>query len=235
LDILIVSADAMLHFFRNDISGPDTNWLEIVLDTHGVAGLAPNGVGSILTATAGGLTQYFNHSGGDNYLGQGQLVAHFGLGAATIVDELVVNWANGAVTNLTNVPANQILTVTAPGLTPPGEAGSLLLAKGAGSSLVATYGPSSCAIDHVAYWDDATRSGPFAWDGQACNLGASGSATFDPGTPAPGHVISFVIAGTDGAVEGSYGRSSSAAERPEATTLAGCNYPQRLADACTGP
>jgi hypothetical protein len=42
---------------------------------------------------------------------QGDLRAHFGLGDATTVETLRIEWPSGIVQTLTNVPANQILTV----------------------------------------------------------------------------------------------------------------------------
>lgn len=97
------------------------------------------------------------------------------------------------------------------------------------TALLVSYAAAPCATDHVAVW--GTSVVPLAgldWSGQRCALGAGGSASFDPGPIAPGAVLYFVIVGNDGAVEGTYGRSSSAQERPEAAGLPGCDYPQRL-------
>jgi len=46
------------------------------------------------------------------FFSQSELVAHFGLGNADIVDSLIVEWPNGAVQILTDVSANQLLSVT---------------------------------------------------------------------------------------------------------------------------
>jgi len=43
-----------------------------------------------------------------------EFIAHFGLGDATQADILRIEWPSGIVQELTNVPANQILTVTEP-------------------------------------------------------------------------------------------------------------------------
>ena len=50
--------------------------------------------------------------GGSNYVSQDENSAHFGLGAATTVDELRVEWTNGLVTTASNVAANQTLILT---------------------------------------------------------------------------------------------------------------------------
>ena len=122
----------------------------------------------------------------------------------------------------------------------PGEAGPplgspLVLERGSGSAVRLFFGPAACATDHVAYWGSSSGPipGPSDWTDQACGLGVSGEATIDPGTPAPGSVFYVVVAGNDGLHEGSYGRASDGSERPEATGLPLCEYPQRLAGACT--
>jgi hypothetical protein len=40
--------------------------------------------------------------------------AHFGLGEATSVERLVVRWPSGAVSELTGVEGNRVLTVDEP-------------------------------------------------------------------------------------------------------------------------
>ena len=50
-------------------------------------------------------------TGGDGRSGQ-TLIAHFGLGDATIIDTVRIEWPSGIVQELHNVAANQILTVT---------------------------------------------------------------------------------------------------------------------------
>ncbi len=53
------------------------------------------------------------NSGGTSWGGQ-SFVAHFGLGEATNVDVLRIEWTSGTVQELYNVPAKQYLTVTEP-------------------------------------------------------------------------------------------------------------------------
>ncbi|MHC1764436.1 MAG: FG-GAP-like repeat-containing protein [Verrucomicrobiia bacterium] len=61
-------------------------------------------------------------SGGTAWGGQ-SYVAHFGLGTASIVDTLRIEWPSGIVQELRTVPVNQVLTVTEPSrleMTQPG-------------------------------------------------------------------------------------------------------------------
>jgi hypothetical protein len=63
------------------------------------------------------------NSGGSGWGGQ-SFVAHFGLGDATNVDLLRIEWTSGIVQELYNVPAKQYLTVTEPArlsMPTPGE------------------------------------------------------------------------------------------------------------------
>ena len=46
---------------------------------------------------------------GSSYLSTEDPRAHFGLGKATKVKQLIVRWPNGKITRRTNVPADQIL------------------------------------------------------------------------------------------------------------------------------
>jgi CSLREA domain-containing protein len=117
----------------------------------------------------------------------------------------------------------------------PGEAAAngLLASKGSGSAVAVNYSPACGAADHTIYSGVAGPSAMsgIAWSSAFCALGASGSAAFDPGTPAPGRFLYFVIVGRSSTVEGSYGRST-AGERPEAIGVGSCDIPQALSSSC---
>ncbi len=112
-DVVIISNNELVTLFRNDLSGADTNWLRIFLDSGEVEDLAPNGMGAKVIVSAGGASQVRSIDGGCQYLTTSELSAHFGLGGATVVDEVLVQWPNGLDTVLTNVPVNQVLTISA--------------------------------------------------------------------------------------------------------------------------
>jgi enediyne biosynthesis protein E4 len=48
---------------------------------------------------------------GSSYLSQSDLRAHFGLGAAAGADRIEVRWPSGRMETVSNVPANQIITI----------------------------------------------------------------------------------------------------------------------------
>jgi len=116
----------------------------------------------------------------------------------------------------------------------PGEAAvtrPMTVRQGPGSSLIVDFGPACNATDHTIAWTSRSGPGPIAWTGSVCGLGMGPTATFDPGTPAVGSVISFVVVGRNATAEGSYGRSFTGVEWPKATGTS-CDRPQVLATSC---
>ena len=85
-------------------------------DNHGLrvelVGLASNrnGIGARLVATSGDLQQMREILGGNGY-NQDEMVAHFGLGERTQVDQLEIRWPSGQVDVLTDIPADQKIRV----------------------------------------------------------------------------------------------------------------------------
>lgn len=112
LDLFIACGDASPEpnlLYHNN--GNTNHWLKVKL-----AGQASNrsGVGAkiCVTATIGGqLVQQTGQISACGYgVGHG-LIAHFGLGGATNVDLLRIEWPSGIVQTLTNVAPGQMLTV----------------------------------------------------------------------------------------------------------------------------
>ena len=122
-----------------------------------------------------------------------------------------------------------------PGYCNPGEATDLLASRGAGSTVDVGFLPAAGATDHAIYLGTAgptAMSGPPVWTSSFCALGVTGTASFDPGDPAPGFFFHFLPAGQRVGSEGSYGRDSSSAERAEAGAVGGCDLPQALTLVC---
>ena len=126
------------------------------------------------------------------------------------------------------------VTLTRAASTPPGEA-----AKAAGPMLVSAfnkatgdisigYGPACSATDHHVVYGPLATVSTYGYAGQACGLGNSGSATFNPGA---GDFF-WVLVGNTSALEGSYGTRSTGSERPPASGLPGCSYAQDLSATC---
>ncbi len=113
LDFVVSTNDGPPALYINETPNIG-HWLMIDLDTSTNARLAPDGFGTLVRATAGAVTQRQYMNSAPSYLSTSQLVVHFGLGAATVVNELRVEWTSGAVTTLTGVAADQHVTITAP-------------------------------------------------------------------------------------------------------------------------
>ena len=112
----------------------------------------------------------------------------------------------------------------------------MTVAIGAGGTLQIAYTPACGASDHVLYWGTAGPGmigpGGLNWTSAACGLGTSGAAGILLGNPPVGSAFYFVMVGQTGAVEGSYGQSSSGSEKPDATFPAICARPQFLGGGC---
>jgi hypothetical protein len=101
------------HLYHNDGNG--NAWLH-VRPVGTVSNRSAIGAKVRIRATIWGNTfwQMREIATGDGFSGQSDLRAHFGLGDATNVTTLRIEWPSGTVQELTNVAANQILTITEP-------------------------------------------------------------------------------------------------------------------------
>ncbi len=93
--------------FRNDIANGNY-WLKVQL-----RGTTSNrdGFGSRVEAYAGGRKWIREIDGGSSFASQHSSIAHFGLGSFTTVDSVVVIWPGGGKTTISNVAANQSITI----------------------------------------------------------------------------------------------------------------------------
>ena len=111
-DLVFFPYAGPVKLYRNDLSGADIHWLRVFLEPGCRNDIAPYGIGAIVKAKIGPVVHQRAIDGGNNYLSASELSAHFGLGAATSVDELTIEWANGEVTTLSGVAADQTITVS---------------------------------------------------------------------------------------------------------------------------
>ena len=90
-------------------AGNSNHWLELKL-----VGVTVNrsAIGARVRIVAGGLSQIREVQGGSGHNGQNSLPVEFGLGANEMVDSIIVNWPGGPIDIHTNIPSDQILTVT---------------------------------------------------------------------------------------------------------------------------
>ena len=116
MDILVVNqkpvstspVESSTKLFRNDST--HGNWIKINLkgieaETHGL--------GSKVEIVVNGKHQFREiDGGGSSHLSQNATYAHFGVGDATQIDEIIVHWIGGNEQVLKNQKVNQAITIT---------------------------------------------------------------------------------------------------------------------------
>ena len=110
IDLFILNLNGPPTLLRND--GDHGNHYLLVR----TVGTKSNrdGIGARVIISVGGQTQHAEVQSGGSYLSHNDLRLHFGLGKAERVDRLEVRWPSGAVQVLSDIAADQVLTVVEP-------------------------------------------------------------------------------------------------------------------------
>ncbi len=110
----------------HNVSTNTGHWVEIRLvggmragdkpTSPGAPGARSNrdGIGARIEVYAGGTRRTAERVASSGYLSENDGRVHFGLGAAAVVDKLIVRWPSGAVQTLTDQPVDRVLTVEEP-------------------------------------------------------------------------------------------------------------------------
>ncbi|MEZ4700751.1 MAG: FG-GAP-like repeat-containing protein [Rhodothermales bacterium] len=106
-----------IQLYKN-VSAGLGNWLQVDLNAT-VSNRAA--IGALVEATVNGVKLMRQVKGGSSAHSQDDLLVHFGLGSATTVSEVKISWPSGIVQTLTNVPANQMLSITEEATPPSGD------------------------------------------------------------------------------------------------------------------
>ncbi len=116
VDVYVVNNGEEAYDDESDRSGvllrntsPDAgHWIKIRLQ-----GTKSNrdAFGTKLKVDAGGKTQIREHISGEGYFSSNAQELHVGLGDAATIDTLTITWPSGKVQALTDVPADQVLTL----------------------------------------------------------------------------------------------------------------------------
>jgi hypothetical protein len=106
IDVLVTNNGAGANLLLNE-GGNNNALLVRVIGTKGNR----SGIGARLTLTIGKRRQIREVQSGASYLGQNDLRSHFGLGSATKADRLEIRWPSGAIEVISDLLANQIVTV----------------------------------------------------------------------------------------------------------------------------
>jgi hypothetical protein len=107
MDVVIGDLDGGPMLLKN-MSVPSQNWVSFEL-----AGTKSNrlAIGARLTLKAGGMRQTAEIHSGGSYLSQNDLRVHFGLGAATKIDSLVIHWPSGHVDTISDLAPDKFYAV----------------------------------------------------------------------------------------------------------------------------
>lgn len=104
--------------FRNDLSAGN-NWINIsCIGTQSNKAAIGAKVHAKATINSEVVWQMREISAQNSFNGHNSFRVHFGLGDATTIDELIVEWPSGATDNLSNISTNQFITVTESGALP---------------------------------------------------------------------------------------------------------------------
>jgi hypothetical protein len=145
-------------------------------------------------------------------------------------------WLNTGESPPLQIALTTVSGLTPPVLIPPGEASHqdvraerMTAVWNAGAGTVdLSYTPACGSTGHTVYYGPLSSVGTYGYSGSACLSDISGSASFTP----PSGSVFFVIVGNNGSQEGSYGRDSLGTQRPEASGIGNCDYPQVLTGTC---
>ena len=107
LDVVVNDQDGSPQVLRNELAGAG-RWLRVKLVGRGGN---TNAIGAVAVLSAGGGAQRRLVQSGTGYLSQDDARLHFGLGAATRAESLVVTWPDGTETRRENVAAGQTITI----------------------------------------------------------------------------------------------------------------------------
>ncbi|MCC6864615.1 MAG: VCBS repeat-containing protein [Ignavibacteria bacterium] len=110
LDLFVANgstSNPINNYFYQNITSNSNKY--IVIKLKGCT-LNKSAIGTKVTVVAGGKRMLRYVQGGNG--SQSMLWQHFGLGTASIIDSILINWTIGITKILTNVAVNQFLTVT---------------------------------------------------------------------------------------------------------------------------
>ena len=110
LDVVVNNLDGSPEVLHNELADAG-RWLTVALVGKG---RNTGAIGAVVRLKAGALEQTSFVRSGSSYISQEDKRLHFGLGPATQADTVEVRWPDGAVTQVQNVKAGQVLKIEQP-------------------------------------------------------------------------------------------------------------------------
>jgi hypothetical protein len=107
VDVLVMNMNEPPSLLRNDYRGGNA-WIDVLLE-----GRASNkaAMGATVIVTAAGRKQARAVLSQSSYYSHDDRRVHFGLGAASRVDEIEIHWPSGAVQKMNNVETRKVVTI----------------------------------------------------------------------------------------------------------------------------
>lgn len=113
--VIVYNSNGPLKLYRNDTISTG-HWLQIEIDASNNTRVPSRGRGARITASVGASTRMRYHDGGHGYGGSSEDFVHFGLGSASTVDLLTIEFPPGYVRTFANVSTDQRIVVQPPAL-----------------------------------------------------------------------------------------------------------------------
>ena len=110
LDVIVANQRGPLLIYKNTVQ-PGRHWIELALE-----GTASNrsAIGARVELQWNGQTQVQEVQGGNGFSSQNDRRLHYGLGAATKIDRLVIRWPSGKTETIENPAIDKLLSVKEP-------------------------------------------------------------------------------------------------------------------------
>lgn len=117
LDVVVNQIDGPAFLLKN--RSHQGNWIALRLQGRKSNRSA---IGARVRVKTKDLSQWNSVRSGGSYISQNDPRLHFGVGSATVVEDIQITWPSGLETHLSNIPVNQILTIVE-SESPPGVVG----------------------------------------------------------------------------------------------------------------
>jgi len=111
LDVLVATSGGSAYLFENHATGEAALQQSLRVKLIGTKSNR-DGIGAVVTITAGGDTQSQMLRSGSSYLSASELVLTFGLARHERADSVAIRWPSGQLDRLTDIAVGQTITVT---------------------------------------------------------------------------------------------------------------------------
>ncbi len=112
LDLVVNNIDQKAFIFQNTLNDgkeKKSNYLRLQLigDKNN-----PDAIGAKVTAFFNGIQQAAQIESGRGYMSSSEKIVHFGIGAATKVDSIIIQWKDDKILKMNDLEINKTLTIT---------------------------------------------------------------------------------------------------------------------------